>query len=428
MMDQSPADREMGKALAMALDMAKGDATTMMFDDDAEGRPNFLGGTIDGTANSITAKRDGAMVTVTVTDTGGTPARTDDFEMQMDGPMMIGDGMTWNGSMHMRDPDADEDDHDMMAEYVAVYTDIKAPTPMAINDDNFNGSDDTIIDREVDISTAADSDDLALAASPSFPAAPAEGSTTKTFEDDAATDDDEREFAGTLQGGAGMFACTADCTVTVNSKGEITAFAGTWSFTWDKDVKIDVADMDYMYFGWWVNGPTGANDDNEYSYMFQTVSGGSVDFPVDSIVDLTGMAEYNGGAAGKYVVKDVSDGNIQRADMGKFTADVSLEADFDVDIIGGNVSNFMAGDEMMEGWYVRLNNVRLPTSGESAFAATTNATLSGMDNMKAAAGHWNGQFHGDGADDAKPSGVSGRFDAHFDAAHIAGAFGAELDD
>ena len=68
-----------------------------------------------------------------------------------------------------------------------------------------------------------------------------------------------------------------------------------------------------------------------------------------------------------------------------------------------------------------------------SFSAMTNASLSGENNMKMDAGSWQGRFHGPHETDAdtperiNPSGVSGRFDAHFDAASLAGAFGAEAD-
>ena len=199
---QADADRAMGEALATALDTAKATvAATGLFDDDSGA--DFLGGTDDG----ITAMHDGDMVSVTITDTGD--SRTGSFTKQMDGPMMIGG---WDGSMWMRDPDAPEeadDEHDMMAQYAVVYTDIMMPTPMEANDANYTG---TTVTAEGAVTIAAD--DASLAASDMFPAAPAmEGDTNEreySADDTGTADVDESaEFAGTLQGGMGMFECTS---------------------------------------------------------------------------------------------------------------------------------------------------------------------------------------------------------------------------
>jgi hypothetical protein len=350
---------------------------------------------------------------------------------QMEYPMMIAG---WDGSMWMRDPDAPEeadDEHDMMSQYAVVYTDIEAPTPMDANEANYNG---TTVSADGEVTIVAD--DAPFAASDMFPATPMEGDTAertyKSDDTDTEDTDESAKFAGTLQGGMGMFECTgsADCTVEVDSDGMLT-FSTGWTFTFDDDAEVNVQDSDYLYFGWWVDGPTGPNDDNEYSYTFQTFAGG-LDTYGATIAELTGSATYEGAAAGKYVVKNVSDGNIQRADMGKFTADVTLTADFDFDFIGGMIDGFTSGDEEMEGWMVELQRADIDGLGVDAeFSAMTNATLSGMDNMKMNAGSWQGRFHGPHENDAtpaeriNPSGVSGRFDAHFDAAHLAGAFGAE---
>jgi hypothetical protein len=342
--------------------------------------------------------------------------------------------------MWMRDPDAPEDaddKHDMMSEYVVVYTDIMAPDPMPFNTANVQmlagASSVTVTDdgeiEDVDLDSTDYGTHVMLDVTPT--------AATQTF--NGVEDEDETvssmmfklSLMGSFGGAMGEYSCAGatanSCSVMIDSDGDITGNPeGTWTFKAAEDAEVMLPDTDYLWFGWWVNGPTGPNDDDDYSYMFQTAAGGSDLFPTNALTALTtGSADYEGAATGKYVIKSVSDGVIQRADMGKFTADVSLTADFEFDYIGGSVTNFMAGEEMMEDWYVMLRNIGLPTGAETMFAGRTNATVSGMDNMKKDAGTWQGSFFGPDADDAMPSGVAGRFDAHFDAAHLAGSFGAE---
>jgi hypothetical protein len=344
----------------------------------------------------------------------------------------------WDGSMWKRDLDAPKDDdaeHDMMSEYAVVYTDIQAPDPKPFNTANIQmlaGVETLTVDdreiEEVDLVNEGYGTHVML----DVATTPA----TQTFtgvEDEDETDDQmmfKLSFTGSFGGAMGEYSCAGNsadiCSVMIDSDGDITGTpAGDWTFKAAEDAMVMLPDTDYLWFGWWVNGPTGPNDDDDYSYMFQTAAGGPASFPTNALTALmTGSADYEGAAAGKYVIKTVSDGVIQRADMGKFTADVSLTADFEFDYVGGSVTNFMAGEEMMDDWHVMLRNVGIPADN-TPFAGRTNATVSGMDNMKKDAGTWQGSFFGPGADDAMPSGVAGRFDAHFDAAHLAGSFGAE---
>ena len=99
----------------------------------------------------------------------------------------------------------------------------------------------------------------------------------------------------------------------------------------------------------------GQRTPTKYSYTFEDVTtGGSDNYGRNDCAEFTGAATFEGAAAGEYVVRNISDGQVQRADMGKFTADVTLTADFDFDFIGGMIDGFMSGGEAMEGWVVEL--------------------------------------------------------------------------
>lgn len=142
---------------------------------------------------------------------------------------------------------------------------------------------------------------------------------------------------------------------------------------------------------------------------------------------MSGAATYRGAAAGIYASMDVAGGKVTGARAGEFTAEATLTAHFfgalDAGEIVGEIGSFRtAAGERMEGWRVTLEAAGL-SGGSASFAGATSGTVGPS---TSGAGHWEGEFYGsDGAEtNARPSDVTGRFDAHFPGAHIAGAFGA----
>ena len=124
---------------------------------------------------------------------------------------------------------------------------------------------------------------------------------------------------------------------------------------------------------------------------------------------------------------DISGGQVTAASSGEFTAEAVLTANFfaalDAGVVTGEIASFRDGTgSLMEGWRVTLGSAGL-TTGEPSFAGETRGEIGPG---SSGAGNWEGRFHGtDGAaTNPRPSHVTGRFDAHFPGAHVAGAFGA----
>ncbi len=394
----------MANAIATALDAAKmtiaaGNTGAGEFTDPQQVSPVVM------------ATHDGTMATVSVTETGtptgGSTARSGDFAMQDEGPAMIAG---WTGAKFMRGT---------ATEYLTVYTDVTAPTPSAFNTANVQkvtgGTSETVNDdRELGITPAGHEDFISWIGV--IPVVTTTGTGSSA----------EHSFTGGFAGAAGTYSCTGDattCTVGVGSDGKIN-LAGTWTFTADSGAMINVPDSDYLNFGWWLNKKT------DGSYDFQTFAGstGFTDGSGNVAATMEGTAVYNGKAAGLYVVKDVSGGQVTGATHGEFTANATLNASFfgasDPGQISGRIHGFMnAAGESMAGWNVTLNPASL-TDGSAMFAGTTAGSLGAGTGM----GSWEGMFHGSNGEtggDARPTHVTGRFDAHFPGAHLAGAFGAK---
>jgi hypothetical protein len=381
-------------------------------------------GVFDSDGDGITATHDGSKVALTITETGG--ARSGTFEMQDAGPAAISG---WTGQNFMRDSSATDD----MVEYMTVYTDIDAPKPSAFTADNVNavyeGSD-----RVVAVSSSTGLSSFPFADNDTNVAGVTWGSAARpTIVDktDADTDPDvdSRSFVGYYGGAGGSYSCTGAataCTVIYNEKGELSGFVGTWTFTADRNAKINVPDTAYLNFGWWTSSPTKAGSDGTYSYGFRTFQSGQGNaYTASNIADVTGKATYNGAAAGVYVTQDISGGKVTGATMGEFTAHARLNADFDITapgIISGSISNFKGADgSAMAGWGVTLEGTSLAAGSAEFGGDTTGTTGPGT----TGSGTWEGTFYGnpDAATDA-PNGVAGRFDAHLSGTDIAGAFGA----
>ena len=165
--------------------------------------------------------------------------------------------------------------------------------------------------------------------------------------------------------------------------------------------------------------------------------GGTGDMAFEDVTDipqmLTGSAEYNGLAAGYYAMGTESNG--------EFTADAMLTANFGANTdsemitVSGMIDNFMpiTGDDNLSSWNLTLSPVTL---NDDNLGSTFMGNTSGGE----ALGTWNGQFLGmanpginleDAADmtDDYPEAVVGNFVGHFpNGGHVAGAFGADLEE
>ena len=410
-----------------------------------------LGGSVEQgvtSTYSMTIEHDGDNAVVKIADTAMAGDDDPKFMQAMD----LGGGRT----MHVRTMEAD-DDGNVMEEVVVVSTDIEAPTATAfamvetldIRKDRETADEDNPNDS---LTVAAGQDDVNLPKikSTGFPAAL--GSTvTHTFEqsaddgDDVTPGDQPRDAAevmGTYDGAMGTYTCDGNnlCTVTVNGEGEVTAVSTGWTFTPATDATIDVADADYLHYGFWLMRTTDKDGVLTYNEV-ETFAGSSIAAYGDVSV-VTGRATYSGGATGVYV-KNVSnpDGTIASRTSGHFSADASLTAHFGqtvddddttdvneagqiapnlLDTLSGTIDKFeLSGGESNE-WSVNLQGDITTNTGTVVSAA--GATGGGDP------GAWNASFHGPTTDDIQPNSVVGEFGANFSNGSVAGGFGARKDD
>ena len=417
-----------------------------------------LGGT--GTAASgegsysMTIDPDGATVEIAIEGaTGEDPTK---FMQAMD----LGGGRT----MHVHAMEAD-DDGNVVEEVVIVSEDRDAPTPVAFAE--FEAMDGTtpqaLNARDLDENVDADedgtatndftaltvdqtsSDVLALVMSAAF--APGSGSQTDlTFAfDDATTEDDDEAFetAGTYNGAMGTYRCdgTANCTVTLDEDGMITAMSAGWVFTPADDAMSPQPDYDYLHYGFWLKKTT--DSDGVVMYNEVETFAGSAIAASGAVTTVTGKATYSGGATGVYV-KNVynDDGTLGMATSGHFNADASLMAYFGqvnddqttpegtiapnlLNTLTGTIDNFQLSGGEENKWSVAL-------SGDIDDSAGT-ASGTAMGNVEGKNGSYSATFHGDvtaAADGTvpKPGSVVGEFNADFSNGSVAGGFGARMDE
>lgn len=305
-------------------------------------------------------------------------------------------------------------------ETIVVHTDIEAPTPTAfgrVHDLTAGDNPDTTVTDHTMIEDTYIKANLAhIDLGISTPAKG--GTTTSTFDQDntATTTTNEGNHRGRFDGAMGTFNCgSTGCSATVNDKGVTTVLEGTWTFTPDVGVTVDVDDPDYLHYGFWVKSSV---TDGVMSYdAVQTFAGSSLDANTD-VSSVTGTATYEGDAAGVYTHDTLDEnGNVDVVGAGTFTADVELTAYFggnDVAVsmqntVKGTVSNFDLSGGQANNW-----KLDLPVSSSS-----TDGTITGTG--------WSGQFHGTGsATDATvaPPVVVGEFNGSFVNGEVAGAFGA----
>ena len=415
-----------------------------------------LGGTVapatGAGAYNLTVERNrmDTMVTVSVQDGATADADEDEaFEQAMD----FGDGLT----MHTREGE------DGMEEIAMVMTDIEAPkavkfadfeaedgtNPQALDvradgttadDDNPNDSRD--LGSALVSTTPADADVLKLIEANAF-SAPGSGATTVQHTFLAAADDGDPNtpgnqpraaamVAGTYNGADGTYTCTgtANCTVSVNAMGMLTAASDGWIFTPAKDATSDQPDYDYLNYGFWLKKTTdedGVVTYNEVAPFHMAVSMAA------SAGAVTGSASYEGSAVGVYVHNILSEGGgmVDSRTAGHFTADASLKAYFAqptevadqnippnmLNTITGMINNFaLSGDEAQD-WSVALKGTVDLTGANDDFNGTANGG--------GAEGMVSGNFYG--AEAMLPDAATGEFNANFSNGHVSGAFGVNKD-
>ena len=276
----------------------------------------------------------------------------------------------------------------------------------------------------------------------------------RAVEDDAGTMDVDETVAAfetdaTFDGASGTLMCAATsgngCTVTLDGDGDITAFGTDWIFTPDADVTVDVADADYLHYGFWLQRTTDEDGATTYNEV-QTFAGSSV-ADTGSVASVTGSATYEGGAAGVYV-KNVftSDGDIDTATSGHFTADAELTAYFGqtvndtgtpdvneadqiapalLNTLTGTIDNFNLSGGEDNAWAVSLQGARSNID-------TGDGTASGMAQGGGMGVPWTATFHGPNEDAGnapiQPHSVTGEFGANFSNGSVAGGFGARKQD
>ena len=377
----------------------------------------------DATTYSMDISRDSDGTTVKITDT----AMDDDDDPTFKQAMDFGDGRT----KHVRVNSDDEDGK--VEEVVIVKTDIGDPTPTPFGDEHMLDTNENDADPAVKQSLTINDANVGMASSANFPSTPG---TTRTYpEDDDTTEDmNEGAFAGTFNGAPGTFECeSANCSAGTNDDGDVFQLVGTWHFTPDEDAMVDVADADYLNYGFWLKKTTDADGATIYNEI-ETFAGSSIG-ESGSVADVEGTAEYSGGAVGVYV-KNVFDsqGALDTATSGHFNADVALTAYFGGDEVPaskhdsltGTIDNFVLSGGEENAWSVALKSDDDTATG----------TATGTANGGGAEGSFRAIFHGsvaavDHDDDPDtdevvptPSSVVGEFNANFSNGTVAGGFGA----
>ena len=366
------------------------------------------------TKYELTVKHDGTMATVEV---------RDQRNLNKGDPKFSSVARFGDGQMLTRDIGSSR-------EIIVLHTDIEAPTPTAFSKEHRLDSGDDPDTTATDNTSLTVNNTQHLAHVDLGISTPDEGAETgKEFtQDDGTTPGvDEGKHRGRFNGAMGTYECNdANCKVTINDKGKATEILGSWTFTPDSGAMVDVADADFMHYGFWLSTKTKDGAVSSYDTV-QTFAFSSLRKANGTLDEVTGTAEYSGGAAGVYVHNTLNpDSTVAVKTSGRFTADVSLNVDFDgsttrvPNSVQGSISNFELEHGESQNWNVGI------TAGIDSFDLT-GGVASGM---KGNNGSLSGQFHAPTDRDAAdaPEVLVGEFNANFVNGSAAGAFGARLKD
>lgn len=190
---------------------------------------------------------------------------------------------------------------------------------------------------------------------------------------------------GTLDGAPGEFRCgttigTDVCTSAAGTDGSTQLSAG-WYFLPNEGAMASTPDATYSAFGWWLNedGDTKRADGfwfvprPDASSLTNSVDGILIDddaAAITAVQNLRGTATYRGHAAGKVGFHSPLPNS--RNVGGHFTADVTLEADFQGLTAGseswgtmtGTIDGFVVNDRAMDDWEVKLLTIQ--TGGQNS--------------------------------------------------------------
>ena len=209
----------------------------------------------------------------------------------------------------------------------------------------------------------------------------------------------------------------ADADNNPNTPVVFTAGNGTWTFKpSNPDALVTgVPDTSYVSYGWWIQ--KSADGAPMAVSAFHTARG-AVPSSLN-IGPLQGTATYSGGAVGKYALYSSTGGT---NDAGHFTADATLEADFNTDTVTGTIDNFMGADGMSRNWEVELKKSGMNLTFGIINTAQTAWTIG--ETAAAAGGTWTGRLRNNGTDGV-PKVASGVFHSTYSrSGTIVGAFGA----
>ena len=402
--------------------------------------PDGPGGVDATTDHAITITRDGTGTTVAIA-VDGAAADDPTFMQAMD----LGGGRT----EHVRTMPADGNGN-VVREVMVVSTDIEVPvaTPFAMvqgqaltvdaNGVGATGADAVAFDPggALDGNNAADAAVLAKIMASAFTSGTG---AELTFGGDDPADPADAAFTtpGSYNGALGAYKCArgaVDCTVTLDAMGMLTAMSDGWIFTPDMGATSDVPDDDYLHYGFWLKKTTDAMGAVTYNEV-QTFAASSVPASGD-VGSVTGRATYRGDTTGVYV-RNVynTDGTIDRATSGHFTADADLTATFgqvndaagegtiapnQLYTLSGTINNFMLSGGEANMWSVALHGDIAEGSGDAS--GTAKGGVEGDD------GSFSATFHGPvtdaNSDPVHPHTVVGEFNASFSDGSVAGAFGA----
>ena len=161
------------------------------------------------------------------------------------------------------------------------------------------------------------------------------------------------------------------------------------------------SDTDYLAAGIWGFVPDSARNANDVT--FGAFADGSDPFNQGNLTALTGAASYFGGARGMGIHSNADD-----AQVGEFTGEVRLQADFGnasaLGTIGGSITDLESGDEDIGG-SLTLGSANIGSSNSGFFDGRLSGRVGEIDFI----GRWGGQFFGNGQTDNKPGAVAGTF-------------------
>ncbi len=412
------------------------------------------GGGVDSGGTAVAAvttyllaiERDRSATTVKITDSAMAGDDDPKFMQAMD----LGNGLT----MHTRTMEAD-DDGNVAEEVVMVKTDIEAPE--AIEFDKWEGRDENgaatmpqmlnaradgtpPVDDDEDATNNSDSlsivaGNLMQVSADDFSASSGAGTVTFDADDSNTKENEAAMISGTFNGAMGTYVCTGtiDCTVEIVD-GELSGVTGGWVFTPDEGATSDQPDYDYLHYGFWLKKTT--DEDGVLTYNEVETFANSSITPAGANLGPAGEAKYDGDAVGVYVRETykTTDGTVDTATSGHFTADVSLRAVFgttdtsiaadDHETITGTIDGFaLSGGEDASNWSVAVR----ASINSSDGTLTTGTAKGGVEDKN---GSFTGTFHvpdantNTGDDAINPTVLVGEFNADFSNGAVAGAYGA----